>query len=265
MILAHLRYRRRVTLLAAGVLEGRQREAVRAHVESCAACRQAHSELQDLVGALEVDAASIRAAEPPVPVSVLVDRVDRQLDVAARPVPAPVVGWRLAVPAAVAAVVALALVVGELATRLQPSPPGTAAVAPSPTEAPDPLPEEFLDRLERTMAREQAARYLSDAQDVLLAVAATEDDCDRADDRVDVGDFPDRSRDLLARRALIVEDRPEAVASARAVLDEVELTLREVAELPSCVRRRDVQRLRQDMERRQLQMRISLMTRELEG
>jgi hypothetical protein len=82
---------------------------------------------------------------------------------------------------------------------------------------------------------------------------------------VDVGDFPDRSRELLARRALVVEDSPEAVASARAVLDEVELTLREVAELPSCVRRRDVQRLREEMERRHLQMRISLMTRELEG
>lgn len=265
MILAHLRYRRRVTLLAAGVLEGPERDAVRAHVESCPACRRAHSGLQALVGAIEVDAASIRSApEPEVPVSVMLDRVERQLDVEAGSAPAPVVGWRLAVPAAVAGVLALGLLVAELATRLQPSPPAAAAVAPA-AEIPDPLPEEFLDRLERTMAREQAARYLSDAQDVLLAVAATEADCDRKDDRVDVGDFPERSRDLLARRALVIEDQPEAVASARAVLDEVELTLREVADLPSCVRRRDVQRLREGMERRQLQMRISLMTRELEG
>jgi len=115
------------------------------------------------------------------------------------------------------------------------------------------------------MAREHAARYLSEAQDVLLAVEATEEDCDRADGRVDVGEAPGRSRDLLARRALLVEGRPEAVASARAVLDDVELALREVADLPSCVRRRDVQRLRQDLERRQLHMRIRLMTRELEG
>ena len=199
-----------------------------------------------------------------MPVSVLIDRVERQLDraVEARPARAPVVGWRLALPAAAAAVLALVLLVPELATR-HPEP----ATSPS-TEAPempDALPEEFLDRLERTMAREHAARYLSEAQDVLLAVSATDDDCDRKDDRVDVGDFPDRSRDLLARRALVVEDRPEAVASARAVLDEVELTLREVADLPSCVRRRDVQRLREDIERRQLHMRISLMTRELEG
>ena len=124
---------------------------------------------------------------------------------------------------------------------------------------------EVLDRLERNMAREHAARYLSDAQDVLLAVAATQVDCVRENDRIDVGEAPDRSRQLLARRALVVESQPEAVASARAVLDEVELALREVAELPSCVRRRDVRRLRQEIDRRQLHMRIRLMTRELEG
>ena len=133
---------------------------------------------------------------------------------------------------------------------------------PRPAEA---VPADVLDRLERNMAREHAAHYLSEAQDVLLSVAATEADCDREDGRVDVGEAPDRSRDLLARRALIVGGRPEALASARAVLDEVELALREVADLPSCVRRGDVQRLRLGIERRQLHMRIRLMTRELEG
>lgn len=263
MNLAHLRLRRRVALLAAGVLDGHERDETRAHVDSCARCDREYSELRALVGEMTAD--PIRSAEPEMPVSVLIDRVERQLDraVEARPARAPVVGWRLALPAAAAAVLALVLLVPELATRRQPPHPEPAT--PASTEAPDALPEEFLDRLERTMAREHAARYLSEAQDVLLAVAATDDDCDRKDDRVDVGDFPDRSRDLLARRALVVEDRPEAVASARAVLDEVELTLREVADLPSCVRRRDVQRLREHIERRQLHMRISLMTRELEG
>jgi hypothetical protein len=174
-----------------------------------------------------------------------------------------VVGWRLALPAAAAAAPVLWFLVPEVT-----SPRGPAVPEASPEAALDPLdemPPEVLDRLERNLAREHTARYLSDAQDVLLAVAATEADCDRPDDRVDVGDVPDRSRDLLARRALLVEARPEAVASARAVLDDVELALREVADLPSCVRRRDVQRLRQDLERRQLHMRIRLMTRELEG
>ncbi len=257
MILAHLRLRRRVALLAAGVLEGREAEETRAHVDSCARCRQEYSELRAVVGLVEAD--PIRSAEPQVPVAVLIDRVERRLDRAIPGRPGPAVGWRLALPAAAAAATALALLGPEVVSRFG---PGPSAPTPAPVAA---LPPEILDRLERNMAREQAARYLSEAQDVLLAVAATEADCLREEDRVDVGEAPDRSRKLLARRALLVEGRPEAVASARAVLDEVELALREVAELPSCVRRRDVQRLRQEIDRRQLHMRIRLMTRELEG
>ena len=49
------------------------------------------------------------------------------------------------------------------------------------------------------------------------------------------------------------------------VLDDVELTLREVADLPSCVKRADVERVRREVDERQLLMRIRLMTRELEG
>ena len=261
--LSHLRFHRRVALLAAGVLEGREREQTRAHVDSCPRCRRELGELAAVVSAIESD--PLRSAEPELPLSVLVDRVDRQIDRAAVPAPAPAVGWRLALPAA-AVVLALALLGPGLASRFQaeaPMPaPARAAVTSAPAAA---VSAELLDRLDRNTAREHTARYLSEAQDVLLAVAATEADCVRDEDRLDVGEAPDRSRDLLARRALLVEGRPEAVASARAVLDDVEMALREVADLPSCVRRRDVQRLSQDVERRRLHMRIRLMTRELEG
>ncbi len=125
---------------------------------------------------------------------------------------------------------ALVLLGPELGSRLRPEPPAPSAAATARPAAA--VPADVLDRLERNMAREHAAHYLSEAQDVLLSVAATEADCDRTDGRIDVGEAPDRSRDLLARRALMVEGRPEAVASARAVLDEVELALREVADLP---------------------------------
>jgi hypothetical protein len=246
-----------VALLAAGVLDARERDETRAHVDSCAGCRREYTELRALVGAMEAD--PLRSAEPEMPVSVLIDRVEQRLDRAEAARPSPAVGWRLALPAAAAAALTLVLLGTELLPRLGPEP---AAPTPVPAAA---LPAEVLDRLERNMAREHAARYLSEAQDVLLAVVATEADCDRENDRVDVGEAPDRSRELLARRALLVEGRPEAVASARTVLDEVELTLREVADLPSCVRRRDVERLRREIDRRQLHMRIRLMTRELEG
>ncbi len=125
--------------------------------------------------------------------------------------------------------------------------------------------EDALARIERNLAREHAARYLSEAGEVLVSVAATGADCDRAEERLDVGEAPERSRELLERRALVVRGGGEAVASARGVLDDVEMALREVAELPSCVKRDDVERVRREVERRQLLMRIRLMTRELEG
>jgi hypothetical protein len=261
MILSHLRFRRRVALLAAGVLEGPERDATRAHDEACPRCRRAHAELAAVVAAMESD--PLRSAEPELPVSLLVDRVERELDRAPRHRGVPAVGWRLALPAAAAAILTLALLGPELVSRHPASSPAPAASA-TPSSGPT-VSDEVLDRLERNMTREHTARYLSEAQDVLLTVAATEADCLKEEDRVDVGQAPDRSRDLLARRALLVEGRPEAVASARAVLDDVEMALREVAELPSCVRRRDVERLRRDLERRNLRMRIHLMTRELEG
>jgi hypothetical protein len=259
MIFAHLRLRRRVALLASGVLEGRERDETRAHVDACDHCRREYEELRTLVGTMEAD--PVRSAEPEVPVSILLDRVERELDRAPASPPSPALGWRLALPAAAAAVLALVLLEPEVGTRLAPPPPSPAATA----ETSEAVPPEILDRLERNLTRQHAAHYLSEAQDVLLAVAATEADCDRTDGGIDVGEAPDRSRDLLARRTLLVEGQPEAVASARAVLDDVELALREVADLPSCVRRRDVQRLRQEIDRRQLHMRIRLMTRELEG
>jgi hypothetical protein len=258
MMLAHLRLRRRLALLAAGVLDGRQRDETRAHVDACARCRREYASLGALVRAIEAD--PVRSAEPEVPLSALLGRVERQLDRAAVARPGPAVGWRLLLPAAAAAALALVLLGAELLPRL-----GREPAAPPEVPTAAALPAEVLDRLDRNMAREHTARYLGEAQDVLLAVAATETDCEREEDRVDVGEAPDRSRKLLARRALLVESRPDAVASARAVLDEVELALREVADLPSCVRRRDLERLRQEIDRRQLYMRIRLMTRELEG
>ena len=257
MTFAHLRLRRRLALLAAGVLDPEERDETRAHVEACARCRREYAELQAVVSGLADD--PVRGAEPELPVAVMIDRVERAIERGEAKTAGPTVGWRLALPGAVAAALALFLLGPHLASRFDPAPP---APTPTPIAA---IPTEVLDRLERNMTREHAARYLSDAQDVLLAVAATEVDCERANDRIDVGEAPDRSRRLLARRALLVEGRPEALASARTVLDEVELALREVAELPSCVRRSDVRRFRQAIDRRHLHMRIRLMTRELEG
>jgi hypothetical protein len=260
VILDHLRHRRRVSLLAAGVLEGRERDETLAHVEACARCRTELGELRAVVAAMQAD--PLREAEPPVPLAFLVGRVEREVERTLVPAARPR-WWLVALPAA-AAVVAVAVLVPSLVARLRPAPQAARAAIP-PSEASPLLTEDALARIERNLAREHAARYLSEAGEVLVSVAATGVDCDRADERLDVGEAPERSRALLERRALVVSGGGEAVASARGVLDDVELALREVADLPSCVKRGDVERLRQQVEQRQLLMRIRLMTRELEG
>jgi hypothetical protein len=260
VILAHARLRRLVGPLAAGVLEGREREEMLRHVEACPRCKAEHEALRAVVAALEAD--PLRAAEPPLPLAFLVGRVEREVARALVPAGRPR-WWLVALPAA-AALLATAVLVPALVARLRPVPAAARAEIP-PAEATPLVTEDALARIERNLAREHAARYLSEAGEVLVTVAATGVDCDPADERLDVGRAPERSRELLEQRALVVRGGGEAVASARGVLDDVELALREVAELPSCVKRGDVERVRQQVERRQLLMRIRLMTRELEG
>ncbi len=261
MILAHLRLRRRVSLLAAGVLDGRERDETLAHVAQCARCRGELAQLRELVGALEDDARG--AAEPDVPLAVMVARVEREVERAPLTPRRRPRWWLVALPAA-AAVVAVASLVPRLVEQARrPAAPARAAIPPA--DAGPLVAEDALRRIERNLARENAARYLTEAGEVLVAVAATGPDCDRRDGRLDVGEAPSRSRELLERRQLVLEPAGESVASARGVLDDVEMALRDVAELPSCVKRGDVDRLRQSVERRQLLMRIRLMTRELEG
>ena len=263
MILEHLRFRQRVSLLALGALAGSERAETDGHVARCERCRREVEALRALHETLLADPA--RSAEPDLPLPALVARVEAKVTetLAGRRARR---AWALGagLPAAAAAVLAAGLLLPRLVSRLLPRPAGSPTAEVVSPEAPG-VSAAAMARLERTVAREQTARYLTDAGDVLVAVAAAPSDCDREDERVDVGAASARSRELLARRALVVDAAPQSVASARPVLDDVEQALREVASLESCVRRRDVERLRDDVERRRLLMRIRLMTRELEG
>jgi hypothetical protein len=57
----------------------------------------------------------------------------------------------------------------------------------------------------------------------------------------------------------------EDVDSVRPVLRDVEYVLREVASLPSCAREKDLLAIQREVSRRNLLMKIDLMTRELKG
>jgi hypothetical protein len=250
---AHRRARRRLALLVYDALDAGERAETLRHLEACPRCARERGELQDLRAHLSLD--PLRGAVPPVPVEFVATRVRARLD-EIRAGRRPVGARRLVAWAAVGAAAASLVVI---LPRLLPPPPARV-VAETPEVSAD-----ALLRLERTVAREQTARYLSDAGDVLVSVAAAHDDCDKREGRVEVGEASARSRDLLARRALLVERDRAEVASALPVLDDVEHALREVAALPSCVRAADVERFRDQVQKRRLLMKIRLMTRELEG
>jgi hypothetical protein len=259
MKLLHGRWRQRVGLLAAAALtdEG-ERARVRGHLEGCADCRADLAGLQTTLDLLARD--PVRAAEPPVSFSGLRARVLAGLDATAerRSGSWAVMGWTLGTAAAAA----LAVV------ALWPRPPITSApggsVPPVPVAEAPAVSDEFVRHLERSVAREQAARYLGDAGDVLVTVAARPRRCRKGEGRVDIGDEAQRSRELLARRRLLDVDAA-AMASARPVLDDVELMLREVASLESCARKHDLQNISRQVERRRLLLKIDLITRELQG
>jgi hypothetical protein len=260
--LFHRRWRVRTSLLASGALDAGEAAAVLAHVEGCASCRRDLDELRAVLELVGRD--PVREPEPPIPLAALVTRVQARIDEQARVSQAP----RRLVPGLALAGLGAAVLAGVL-YRSQPQVvvpvPGPSSPSPSVAEAPVDASEEALDRLERTLARERAARYLAQAQDVLVNVASAPRNCVRAHHRVEMGEEAQRSRELLAERALLVDIEGAAVAGARPVLEDVEQVLREVATLPPCAHRRDLQVIHDEMERRHLLMKIDLMTRELVG
>jgi hypothetical protein len=253
----HRRWRREISLLAADALRGDERAAAERHAASCAACGADLAALRGVLAMAADDDA--RAAEPPVDVQWLKARVAARVAQAPPPRPRRVAAW---VPALAAAALAAVLVWSWPAGTPAPEPPRTAAAPSAPTRIA--VSDEALERMERTMARERAARYLDEAQDVLVTVAGAPRKCHREDQHVDMADESRRSRELLARRAALDLDG-SAEAAAGPVLDDVEKVLREVASLEGCARRRDVEAIHREVERERLLMRMDLTARELAG
>ena len=124
----HLRLRPRVGLLAAGVLEGRERGETLAHVEACARCRAEHEALRAVVAAMEAD--PLRGAEPGVPLALLVARVE--LEIEREIAPAGRSRWWLVALPAAAAILAAVAVVPRLASPLRPAPVAATVTSTSP-------------------------------------------------------------------------------------------------------------------------------------
>lgn len=261
MKLFHRRWQEDVSLLAAGALAETARPTVLRHVETCAACRL---ELAQARGVLGLLAREHEATAPPISLTALRVRVEARLHEDQEEVPAAAptrgvrpawsTGWA-AWSRPAAAAVAIVIVAG-LVLLLPRNPRPVEEIVIS---------QEAVQRLERNVAREQTVHYLREAHDVLVNVAATLPRCTRRTRALEVTEEAQRSRDLLARRALLVDVGERHVASAAPVLDDVEHLLHAVASLEDCARGGDLQLIQHQIAERRVLMKISLMERELLG
>ena len=264
MNLLHFLHRRRLGLLASGVLDGADARRLSGHVASCASCQLELEGLKRATRALESDA----AFERPLPISseALRTRVLARIQATPRPSASRPV-FALAPALSAAALVGVGLLAGLFAARMTTSvevPAGNAATdgieIVADTTANDTA---FYERLEKTQVRADAARYLADAQDILVQVRAAADCPDSPQDSVDVTREAQTSRRLLKRRAALVSGSGETLLAARGVLEEVEGLLQQVAELPQCTRRSDVDAIARRVDSKNLLMKIDLVAQEL--
>ena len=262
MTFLHFRYRRRLGLLAASALEPRAAEWVLKHTANCASCQAELGELTRAAGRLIADASIDR----PLPISSqalrtrVLARIRTEGPQAARK-QAWNPGWALTA----VGLVGIGLLSGVLATRFAPQSNEPAPSSPRLLESSDTLVNDtaFYERLQKTHLRANAARYLAEAQDILIQVAAAADCPDSPKDRVDVTREAQTSRSLLKRRAALVSGSGEALAAARGVMEEVEGVLQQVADLPQCTRRTDVDAIARKVDRRNLLMKIEMIAQEL--
>jgi hypothetical protein len=160
----------------------------------------------------------------------------------------------LAASLAAGALAARLLVTGDVRPRMGTVGPPQAAVS-----------AEALLRMERTVGREQAVRYLQSAEDVLLSVSSTLPHCDPSARRRAVGIEAARSRALLADRRLLVDVDADPLAGARPVIEDVDMALGEVAALDPCAKASDVQAIAARIVRERLLMKMDVLARELQG
>jgi len=253
-MIGHGRWRRDVVDEALGLLPPERASALHRHLQGCPTCREERERVQRALSAARLS--NIPAhTEPPVDVSVLAARVAAEID--RRLITPPREGARgrwLWVPAFAAAGLVMVAVLLSRSASTPPVAVSEAAVS-----------EEAMSRLERTANREQTARYLQDAQGVLLSVASALPRCERVKGRREVGPEAAKSRELLVRRRLLVDAEAGHLALARPLLEDVDRTLAEIASLDGCSDPAELRAIVRRIAEDRLLMKIDLTARELQG
>ncbi len=244
-----------------------QARALREHLDACRACA-ARSE------ALGLLASSLRVEEAfPQEASVDWDAFSRRTIARAVASAERVGGWRTLVgaftrpmtisftpawaAAGVLVVSGLALATWSLLPVPSPQAPTLAPIANHTM-----VPEENLDLLAVNLARRNTAQYLRDTRAVLITLMDVEVGCDK--DSVDITAERERALELLRRQRLVaVELGRSPMSRAQDVTEDLQQLLLEISSLADCASTGDIQTLRDVVEKKQILVRMELLTQEL--
>jgi len=255
--------RRALPLRYYGALSGREEDALARHLLVCSACGGEWEALRKMLDAAGPATVFPRESE------VDWDRfaratVERSRAAAvARRSPVP-----FRIPALWAGLAAAAVVVASLWTLRSPTRVGgdRTALAPPVDGLTAESARESARMIEDRLARRSAARYLSDSRSLLLSLVQSPARCRRSGGDVDVSLEAERSRQLLRRQNLYEGDL-EGLRDQRlaALLRQLESVLMQVASLQDCATAGQIRDLREQIEQRQILLRIDLVTREIGG
>jgi hypothetical protein len=275
----------RENLFGEGEADAATSAACREHLEACPACAAERELLGHLAGALRPGEAFPRESEVDWE-GFARDTVRRAL-LEDRPAPAPArwderlrqmisrvlapsdgPGWA---PARVAWGAAAAVVVAAGVTLMMLSPgpldpggpvPGDAQGGQAAAVVPIAMSEGNIDNLTVTLARQNTARYLNETRAVLVTLLDVGIDCDK--DKVDVSAERAKATELLRRQRLIAAELNRVpLARAQDVCNELERLLVEISTLADCARDEELQTLRDVVEKRQILVRMELLSAEL--
>ena len=269
----------RMSLLYYGALVPADETALLRHLDSCQSCRLEWDTIRRCLDAATPEAVFPRETEVDWREFTRVAIARARAAEAARPATAVASGrgrfsipwrWVLPVPARIALLAAGVVVAVLLWNTLlrQGGVPGGGAVSPDSGVGGAPLASllESAHAMQDRLARRGAARYLRDSRALLVNLVGPAVPCRKTGGQYDITLEKEKSRQLL-RRLNLYAGGLGALEDQRlsTLVRQLESVLMQVAALDDCASARQIHDLREQIETRQILLRIDLVTREMEG
>jgi len=268
-----------MSLLYYGVLVPADKAGLLRHLDSCGSCGLEWDAIRRCLDAATPETVFPREAEVDWREFTRVAVARARAAEAARPATAVASGrgrfslpWgaTFPVPARMALLAAAAVAAVILwNTGLRPGgAPGGGPASPDSGVGGQPLASllESAHAMQDRLARRGAARYLRDSRALLVNLVGPGAPCRRAGGQYDITLEKEKSRQLL-RRMNLYEGGLGALEDQRlsTLVRQLESVLMQVAALDDCASARQIHDLREQIETRQILLRIDLVTREMEG